>query len=178
MGFESNPDDLCVMNKTIDEDQFTIILHVDDLKLSFANAEEIEKVLAELESEYGKFDIQRGKVLEYLGLTLDYRTDGVCKIGASSYISKAIENYGKPIKGKAKTPAAENLFVVRDDATPLKEDSRKKFHSVFALTLWLGSMARPDILVALSFLGKRTTKADEDDEKKCLDYLRAALGLG
>ena len=33
-------------------------------------------------------------------------------------------------------------------------------------TLWLGSMARTDILVALSFLGKRTTKADEDDEKK------------
>jgi hypothetical protein len=174
MGFESNPDDLCVMNKMVGDDQFTIVLHVDDLKLSFANAEGIEEVLAELEREYGKLDIQRGKVLEYLGLTLDYSTDGVCKIGASSYIDKAIENYGKPIKGKAKTPAAENLFVVRDDAKPLEEDTRKKFHSVFALTLWLGSMARPDILVALSFLGKRTTKADEDDEKKLerlLSYL-------
>ena len=64
--------------------------------------------------------------------------------------------------------------MVRDDAKPLEEAARKKFHSVFALTLWLGSMARPDILVALSFLGKRTTKADEDDEKKLerlLSYL-------
>jgi hypothetical protein len=180
LGFESNPDDLCVMNKMVGDDQFTIVLHVDDLKLSFANAEGIEEVLAELESEYGKLDIQRGKVLEYLGLTLDYSTDGVCKIGAKSYIDKALENYEKPIKGKAKTPAAENLFVVRDDAVPLEEGERKKFHSVFALTLWLGSMARPDILVALSFLGKRTTKADEDDRSKLerlLSYLKRTREL-
>jgi hypothetical protein len=180
MGFESNPDDLCVMNKMIGDDQFTIVLHVDDLKLSFANAEGIEEVLAELEREYGKLDVQRGKVLEYLGLTLDYSTDGVCKIGAKSYIDKALQNYEKPIKGKAKTPAAENLFVVRDDAVPLEEGERKRFHSVFALTLWLGSMARPDILVALSFLGKRTTKADEDDQKKLerlLSYLKRTREL-
>ena len=92
MGFESNPDDLCVMNKMVGDDQFTIVLHVDDLKLSFANAEGIKEVLAELEKEYGKLDVQRGKVLEYLGLTLDYSTDGVCKVGALPYIDKAIES--------------------------------------------------------------------------------------
>jgi hypothetical protein len=180
MGFESNPDDLCVMNKMIGDDQFTIVLHVDDLKLSFVDAAVIEEVLAELGREYGKLDIQRGKVLEYLGLSLDYSTDGVCKIGAKSYIDKALQSYEKPIKGKAKTPAAENLFVVRDDAVPLVESERKNFHSVFALTLWLGSMVRPDILVALSFLGKRTTKADEDDSKKLerlLSYLKRTREL-
>ena len=70
--------------------------------------------------------------------------------------------------------------MVRDDAIPLEEAKRKKFHSVFALTLWLGSMARPDILVALSFLGKRTTKADEDDQKKLerlLSYLKRTREL-
>ena len=41
-------------------------------------------------------------------------------------------------------------------------------------------MARPDTLVALSFLGKRTTKADEDDQKKLerlLSYLKRTREL-
>ena len=36
LGFTPNPDDFCVMNKTYGDEQFTIVLHVDDLKLSFA----------------------------------------------------------------------------------------------------------------------------------------------
>ena len=174
LGFESNPDDLCVMNKMIDGDQFTIVLHVDDLKLSFIREKEVNEVLVALEEEYGKLEIQRGKVLEFLGLMLDYRTEGVCKIGAESYIDKALDLFGKPIKGKAKTPAVEGLFSVREDAVPLKEEDRKKFHSVFALLLWVSTKARPDILVPISFLGKRTSKADEDDESKLerlLSYL-------
>ena len=120
-------------------------------------------------------EVQKGKLLEYLGLTLDYRTDGVVKIDASSYIQKALDGYGVKLKGKAKTPAADDLFTVRSEAEALNEDERKKFHSVSALTLWIGSMARPDILVALSFLGKRTSKADVDDEKileRLLSYLK------
>ena len=91
-------------------------------------------------------EVQKGKLLEYLGLTLDYRTDGVVKIDASSYIQKALDGYGVKLKGKAKTPAADDLFTVRSEAEALNEDERKKFHSVSALTLWIGSMARPDIL--------------------------------
>jgi hypothetical protein len=175
LGFESNPDDLCVMNKMVDGNQFTIVLHVDDLKLSFCREKEINEVLDALTEEYGKLEIQRGKVLEFLRLTLDFRTEGVCKIGAESYIDKALGLYEKPITGKVKNPAADGLFAVREDATPLKEEARKKFHSIFALLLWVDTKARPDILVPISFLGKRTSKADEDDELKLerlLSYLQ------
>ena len=34
MGFVPNPDDLCVFNKDVDSEQCTIVLHVDDIKLS------------------------------------------------------------------------------------------------------------------------------------------------
>ena len=162
------------------DDQFTIVLHVDDLKLSFKREKEIDEVLAELEKVYGKLEIQRGEVLEFLGLTLDYRVRGVCKIGAEEYIKRAISTFSGEIKGKAKTPAADKLFQVRETAEPLPEGRRKNFHSVFALLLWIGTMARPDILVPISFLGKRTTKADEDDAVKLgrvLSYLRETLDL-
>ena len=175
LGFKSNPDDLCVMNKIVGEDQFTVVLHVDDLKLSFATEGGIDEVLDELRKESGNLEVQKGKLLEYLGLTLDYRTDGVVKIDTSSYIQKALDGYGVELKGKAKTPAADDHFTVRSEAEALNEEEGKKFHSVFALTLWIGSMARPDILVALIFLGKRTSKADMDDKKKIerlLSYLK------
>ena len=123
--FESNPDDLCVMNKMVGEDQFTIVLHVDDLKLSFATEEGIDEVLDELRKEYGNLEVQKGKLLEYLGLTLDYRTEGVVKIDASSYIQKALDGYGLELKGKARTPAADDLFTVRSEAEALNEDERK-----------------------------------------------------
>ena len=180
MGFRSNPDDLCVMNKDIGGGQFTIVLHVDDLKLSFVREDEINAVLMELEKEYGTLDVQEGPVLEYLGLTLNFATDGVTKVSATSYIDRAIELYGKSIKRGARTPAAVNLFNVREGAELLDEHGRKTFHSVFATLLWVGTMARPDILVALSFLGKRVTKADVDDEKKLerlLSYMRETREL-
>ena len=180
MGFTSNPDDLCVMNKEIDGDQFTIVLHVDDLKLSFAREDEINNVLSTLEKEYGKLDVQRGKVFEYLGLDISFEAEGVVSISATSHIDKALELYGSDIKAGAKTPASTGLFSVNKDSPPLEEGKRKIFHSVFATLLWVGTMARPDILVALSYLGKRTTKANDDDGKKLerlLSYVKATRDM-
>lgn len=168
MGFKSNPDDLCVMKKDIEGDQFTINLHVDDLKLSFAREDEIKIVLNDLEDEYVKLDIQRGKKLQYLGLTIDFETEGVVSVSATLHIDRALKLYGGDIKLGAKTHAAEGLFNVDKESVPLEEEKRTIFHSVFATLLWVGTVARPDILVALSYLGKRTTNATTaaDDDSK------------
>jgi hypothetical protein len=69
---------------------------------------------------------------------------------------------------------------VDDECEKLDEETRQTFHSIFAKLLWVGKKARPDILVALSFLGKRTTKADLDDWKKLrrlLSYLKGTANL-
>ena len=66
------------------------------------------------------------------------------------------------------------MFEVREGATLLEEKKRKVFHSVFARLLWVGVKTRPDTMVALSFLGRRTSKADVDDWAKLerlLSYL-------
>ena len=183
LGFAPNPDDLCVWNKTVDGKQFTIVLYVDDLKLSFHSREGVDEVIAGLEKVYGKLDPKRVKVFDYCGITLDYRTKGVCKISAPSYIDSAIADYEKvagKIRKGAKTPAQTDLFKVSEDSTALDEDRRKVFYSVFARLLWVGVKARPDALVALSFLGKRTSKADEDDWVKLerlLSYLQDTRDL-
>ena len=52
-GFEVNPYDWCVMNKTIDGTQCTILWHVDDLKISHVKPNVVTKVIKQLEAEFG-----------------------------------------------------------------------------------------------------------------------------
>lgn len=54
-GFESNPPyDACVMNKMINNKQCTILWHVDDLKISHADADVVTEMIDLLEKELGR----------------------------------------------------------------------------------------------------------------------------
>ena len=87
-GFKCNPYDPCVWNRMVKGKQQTVLFHVDDCKISCvsvkANDELIEILREEYESIFedgsGKMKVHRGKVLEYLGMTLDYSVDGQVKI--------------------------------------------------------------------------------------------------
>ena len=180
MGFIPNPEDLCVFNKDVEGEQCTIVLHVDDIKLSHKDESVVRDVASALEEIYGKMELRTGKVLEYCGITLDYSEDGSVAIGAESYITEAIDEFPEVIDTRFRTPAARHLFEINEECERLEEETRKVFHSIFAKLLWVGKKARPDILVALSFLGKRTESADLDDWKKLkrlLSYLKRTAHL-
>ena len=157
LGFIHNPDELCVWNKEIEGNQMTVVLYVDDLKVSFCKNKGLREFMRELEKVYGALDPKEGTVFDYCGITLDDGTKGVCKLSTPKYIDTAIEDFevlhGKIRKG-SKKPAQANLFKVNEETLALDETRRKVFHSVFARLLWVGVKTRPDILVALSFLGK------------------------
>jgi hypothetical protein len=44
-GFEANPYDSCVMNRMVDGKQWTVLWHVDDLKISHVDSAVNERVL-------------------------------------------------------------------------------------------------------------------------------------
>ncbi len=74
-GFVINPYDWCVANKLIDGKQCTILWHVDDLKISHVNPEVNNGIIKLINDEFGKeapITVTRGKVHDYLGMTLDY----------------------------------------------------------------------------------------------------------
>ena len=58
----------------------TIIWNVDDLKESHKNPWEFTKIAIWLSSRHGDIKVQHGKVLNYLGMTLDYSTLDEVKI--------------------------------------------------------------------------------------------------
>ena len=67
VGFTINPYDPCVAKKEIKGKQMTIIWHVNDLKISHVDANEVGKMIKYLKSIHGqKITEKRGKVHDFL----------------------------------------------------------------------------------------------------------------
>jgi len=79
------------------------------------------------------------------------------------------------------TPATNYLFKVRKGSNiDLPKQKASLFHSMVAKLLFVGKRARPDILLAVSFLMTRVKSPDQDDWKKLLrlmGYLKCTSEL-
>jgi hypothetical protein len=103
VGFDINPYDPCVANKIIDGKQMTICYHVDDCKLSHLDSKVMDTTIEWLQSEYesifedgsGAMTVHRGKVLKYLGMTLDYSVKGQVKISKFDYVDEILSAFDK-----------------------------------------------------------------------------------
>jgi hypothetical protein len=182
-GFEANPYDICVMNKMMNGKQCTVLWHVDDLKISHKEAKVTESILDLLNDRYGKetpLTVTRGDIHEYLGMTIDYSTDGKVVIRMEDYVEEMLQDLPEDMAGSATTPAAEHLFQVNEDAEALSSKDSDLFHSVTAKLLFLGKRARPDVQTPVAFLCTRVMSPDVDDYKKLrrvISYLRETRKL-
>ena len=71
--------------------QCTIIWHVDDLKISQVEKKVVNDIIAQLNGKFHKespLTAMGGKILEYLGMTLDYTSHNKVKISMYKYVDK------------------------------------------------------------------------------------------
>jgi hypothetical protein len=152
-GFEIYPYDWCVANKMMNGKQCTILWHVDDLKISHVNPNAVTEVIQLLEEEFGKeapLTKMRGKVHDYLGMTLDFSSPGQAKIlmidyrkhtGMIDYIKYMLEEMPSDMDGEAPTPASNHLFQVNEkDPVMLDDDTATMFHHNVAKLLFLSKL--------------------------------------
>mgnify|MGYP000055058244 CR=1 FL=1 len=190
VGFRVNPYDPCVANKTVKGKQLTVVWHVDDLKVSHVLATVVTRMANWLKKTYerlfddgsGKMKICRGKIHEYLGMTLDFTVSGQVRVTMLPYVKEIVDLFTQYDNSTSitATPAAEHLYTVTDKAVPLDEDQKTVFHNYVAKCLFLTKRARPDIATAVAFLTTRVKSSDEDDWKKLtrmIRYLRGSLDL-
>ena len=52
----------------------------------------------------------RGKIHDYLGMTLDFTEDGIVKIDMRDYVEKVLGKMPDKMDGTATTPEASHLF--------------------------------------------------------------------
>ena len=163
MGFKANPYDQCVMNRTDEEGQTTIAMHVDDLLVTSVSEATIAEVQAHLKSVYKEISVHDGQVVNYVGTTLDFRERGAVRITMQNCVDDIIAGSGAT-KPKV-TPATSELFRVREE--PLLEPAEaKSFHTRVAKLQYLAKRVRPECLTAVAFLSTRVKSPDRDDMKK------------
>ena len=116
-GFKMNLYKQCLWNKNINGKQFTIIFHVDDLKLSHVDPLVVTMIINKLKDAYtgnssikDEVTITRGKVHDYLGMSISYETTGEVCITMYDYLSKLIAQLPEDMIGYKKTPAADCFF--------------------------------------------------------------------
>ena len=187
MGFKRNEYDKCVYNRIEDDgSQSTLLVHVDDVLVSAKDEKRVDNIMDEIEELFGEVTKNRGRVLNYVGLTFDFRILKTVKITMQGFIADLMAFVEKrsDFCGTAVDPASGDLFDIGviDDKNKLLENKEKEFfHSLTAKLLYLSKRVRPDILVAVAFLCKRVQVPTEEDMKKLirvLQYIRGTFDFG
>jgi hypothetical protein len=130
--FKINPYDWCVANKIIDGKQCTVLWHVNDLNISHVNDEVNTDIIKKFNDEFGKespITITRGKVHDYLGMTLDYSEKGKVKIKMLDYVDKMLADLQAEMDGESPSPVANHLLTVNGDQTKVNEKKAHFFHT-------------------------------------------------
>ena len=107
-------------------------------------------------------------------MLLDFSTPGEVKIDMTDYVQDMIDEFPIELKGKAASPANENLFKVgtAKRLDPLRADV---FHTFVAKSLFLTKRARPDVLATVAFLCTRVqepTTIDWTKLSRLMDFLK------
>ena len=179
-GFVPNKYDDCVVNKVINGSQMTVVWHVDDLKVSHVDPNEVGKFIHQMEETFGKetpLSVSRGKKHEYLGMSLDFGHKGEVRINMQHYIDMMLHDAPEEMDGTSSTPAAAHLFKTNiTDPKLLGEERKKIFVHLVMQGLYLSQRGRPDIRTAIAFLCSRLNNPNEDDYKKLTRLVRYLRG--
>lgn len=182
-GYVINEYDWCVANKIVNGKQHTICWHVDDFLFTHEDPKVNDELIEWFTAKYGKLNplsVTRGKVHDYLGMTLDFTVNGKVKVLMLDYIDRMLGEAPNEFQGTASTPAANHLFAL-DESSPRLDDARAtQFHHIVAKSLFLCKRARPDLQLTVGFLSTRVRNSTEDDWRKLrrmIQYLRGSSTL-
>ena len=168
VGFEVNPYDPCVANRSVNGNQHTVTWHVDDLKSSHVDPKVNDDFLAWLEMKYGSEKAPvvatRGKRHDYLGMILDYTEPGKVKVDMVYYVENMVKDFPEELNAaKGRYPWNEHLFRVDKSSKPLDKKKAEQFHTFVAKGLFLTKRARGDIMPAIAYLCTRVKDPTESD---------------
>ena len=118
---------------------------MDDLKISHQDSQVMDDILGKLNGRYGKESplvVTRGRVHDYLGMTMDFTTPGKVILSMPDYIDTLTKEIPSDLrKGASTTPAAGHLFSTNADAEKLSEDQASEYHHLVAKILYLAKQA-------------------------------------
>jgi hypothetical protein len=109
-----------------------------------------------------------------------YNENGMVSVSMKSYLEESIQESGmlKFLKTAA-TPAKKDIFDITEESEVLENKEPEVFHSIVANLLYVATRARPDLLLAISFLCTHVSSPMQQDQQKLhrlLEYSRIDRG--
>ena len=175
-GFARNSHEKCIFNKTVDGNQVTVVVYVDDLIITSKDPDLVTFTINMLKERYVEVTSARGDTHEYVGMVFQLNGDKGVKVSMTKYLSNILEEFGT--EGTATSPATSKLFNERE--SPLLDTKRaKQFHTTVAKLLYLCKRTRIDIMTCVSYLCTRVlgpTESDWDKLVRLMKYLNGTKG--
>lgn len=186
LGYKQNEHDVCVLNKNVGDDQSTLMIHVDDIKILSKIPGEIDLVYNALVKAFGNVTIHKGPVVNYLGMTFDYTVAGQVRVTMLGYELDLTKEWCEATKdfkiaaSSAVSPATNAIFE-KGDGEMLSTAKRKLYHSFVMKVAYLAKRTRPEISVCTSYLSTQVTCPNENDFLKLdrlVRYVKGSTGSG
>ncbi|GBN12713.1 Retrovirus-related Pol polyprotein from transposon TNT 1-94 [Araneus ventricosus] len=174
-GFEQSKADPCLFKFANNGNPIYIIVYVDDLLIA-GKDEDIRKIIKELEEEYELKNL--GEVNYYLGINIERTKEGNFALNRKNKIEEIVEKFNLKEAKPTNIPMDPNYLKQEgeDDLLPNNTQYRK---AVGAL-LYIATVSRPDIAVAVNILSRRNEKPRERDwnaVKRIIRYLKTTAEL-
>ena len=92
---------------------------MNDLIISHAEQAVVDKIICNLEKTYGPMVTQKGKLLDYLGMTLDFTEKSKVHVLLDDFKDLLSKDAPEYMQGQATSPAAIFLFDTGDPTEEL-----------------------------------------------------------
>ncbi|XP_062538014.1 uncharacterized protein LOC134206332 [Armigeres subalbatus] len=161
----------CLYVKEENGNKVFLLVYVDDMLLAASTVLEVKKIINNLCKEFELTDL--GEVRHFLGLEVLHEEE-CYKIRLKSYIEQLIVKNGMGEAKVSRSPMDAGFLKVEVKCEKLNDPT--KYRSLVGGLLYVSVIARPDIAVSTSILGRRFSDPNEADwtaAKRVLRYLKA-----
>mmetsp|Transcript_11837 Transcript_11837/g.17121 ORF Transcript_11837/g.17121 Transcript_11837/m.17121 type:complete len:448 (-) Transcript_11837:440-1783(-) len=181
IGFELNPYDPCIANRSVNSKQHTILWHVDNVKASHVDWKVNDEFAKWCKMKYGDgknpVKVLRGKKHYYLAMILDFETTpGAVVVDMKYYVESMVKEFPEQLNVyKGLYPWNESLVKVDNKSELLDKQKSEWFYTFVYKALFLAKRAQPDVLPAIAFLCTHVqspTMSDWNKFKHMMSFLK------
>ena len=177
--FKQSTSDPCIwIHEDTNGRQTYIALYVDDLLIVGENKNTIMTIKRRLSEQFEMKDL--GIAKKFLGMEIEYGTDGSIKIHQNQYIQQLLERHGMIGCNSVTTPLDTSVKLIAITESDAPADSTEYASIVGGLT-FAAYVTRPDIACAVGILSQflnKPSSAHMHAAKRILRYLQGTSSLG
>lgn len=156
-GFRRSSADPCLYSLHKDGAALHLVVYVDDLLVATTRGSTLKNEFFEALGERFTFTQQPPGDIDFLGMIIEQRPNGDCRIHSKPYIEKCVRRFlPGGVHGQYAVPADKQLPEMCAEAASVRavpdKAAHKRFQSLVGALLYLATTSRPDIAYAVGML--------------------------